>query len=247
MKFRNFIYFLIIFSFLLTACGKKAVTREEVFDAEKFMSKADKLINNKEYEEARKVLIEIKNRDKSRKYAPMAHLKVADTYLKEEDITTAIEEYRKFADLYPDNRFASYAQYQIAMAYFNQIESPDRGSGAAQKALKEFLILKEKYPRNPFKEAVELRIEKCRSVIADGEFLVGEFYFKKGSYNSAINRFKVLMEQYPGYRRNDEALFLIGRSYQELKMKDKATEFFKSLIEKYPTSRFASEARKRSI
>lgn len=247
MRVRNFIYFIVIFSLLLTACGKKAVKTEEVFDAEKFLARADNLISNKEYEEARKVLIEVKNRDTSKKYAPLAHLKIADSYIKEEDIYQGIEEYRKFIELYPDNRFASYAQYQIAMAYFNQIESPDRGSGAAQKALKEFLLLKERYPRNPFKEAVELRIEKCKNMIADGEFLVGDFYYNKGSFNSAINRLKGLIEKYPEYKKNDEVLLLIGKSYQGLKMKDKAAEFFKMLLERYPSSRFASEAKKRSL
>lgn len=247
MRVRNFIYFIVIFSLLLTACGKKAVKTEEVFDAEKFLARADNLISNKEYEEARKVLIEVKNRDTSKKYAPLAHLKIADSYIKEEDIYHGIEEYRKFIELYPDNRFASYAQYQIAMAYFNQIESPDRGSGAAQKALKEFLLLKERYPRNPFKEAVELRIEKCKNMIADGEFLVGDFYYNKGSFNSAITRLKGLIEKYPEYKKNDEVLLLIGKSYQGLKMKDKAAEFFKMLLERYPSSRFASEAKKRSL
>lgn len=247
MKTKNFIYLIIILSFFFASCGKKAVKRDEVFDAEKFLARADKLISDKEYQEARNILIEVKNRDASKKYAPTAHLKIADSYIKEEEIEQGIEEYRKFIELYPDNRFAPYAQYQIAMAYFNQIESPDRGSGAAQKALKEFLLLKERYPRNPYREVVELRIEKCKNVIADGEFLVAEFYYKKGSFNSAINRLKRLIEIYPDYKRNDEVLLIIGRSYQGLKMQDKAKEFFRMLLEKYPTSRFAEEAKKRSL
>lgn len=248
MTIRNLFFLLIIASlFLTSACGKKAAKRDEVFDAEKFLANADRLINNKEYEEARKILLEVKNRDKTKKYAPIAHLKIADSYMKEEEIEPAIEEYRKFIELYPDNRFASYSQYQIAMAYFSQIESPDRGTGAAQKALKEFLVLKEKYPRNPFSDIVELRIEKCRNVIADGEFLIGQFYYNKSSFNSAIKRFKGLIEQYPEYRRNDEALLFIGKSYQGLKMKDKAVEYFRMLLDKYPSSRFAPEAKKRSV
>lgn len=243
---RNLLFLLIAVSLFISACGKKAVTRDEIFDAEKFLAKAERLISNKEYEEARKLLIEVKNRDKSKKYAPTAHLKIADSYIKEEEIQSAIDEYRKFIELYPDNRFASYAQYQIAMAYFRQIESPDRGSGDAQKALKEFMLLKELYPRNPFRDIVELRIEKCRNIIADGEFMVGEFYYKKGAFNSAINRFKGLIAQYPEYRRNDEALLLIGKSYQELKMNDKAVEYFKMLLDRYPSSKFAPEAKKRS-
>ncbi|MCX7913502.1 MAG: outer membrane protein assembly factor BamD [Thermodesulfovibrionales bacterium] len=246
MKAIHLIHFTLIIFFLISSCSKKIAKREEVFDPEKFIAKAEKLISDKEYEEARKLLIEVKNRDTTKKYAPLAHLKIADSYIKEEELDRGIEEYRRFTELYPDNRFASYAQYQIAMSYFNQIESPDKGSGTAQKALKEFLILKERYPRNPYKETVELRIEKCRNVIADGEFYVGEFYYKKGSFNAAIKRFLGLFESFPEYRRNDEVLFLIGKSYEGLKQKDQAKKYFKILVERYPHSKFVTEAKRRS-
>jgi outer membrane protein assembly factor BamD len=230
---------------LLTSCGgKKSVVKEEAFDPEKYLSRADKLISDKEYEEARNILLEVKNRDTTKKYAPFAQLKIADAYIKEGEHDIGIEEYRRFLDLYPHNQYASYAQYQIAMAHFSQIESPDRGSGAAQKALQEFMRLKELYPRNPYREAVELRIEKCRNVIADSEFIVGEFYFKKGSYNAAINRFEGLLKQFPDYKGTDKTLLLLGKSYKKLKMKDKAEETFRRLIEKYPASKIASEAKK---
>ncbi|BCB95362.1 outer membrane protein assembly factor BamD [Dissulfurispira thermophila] len=231
--------------FILASCsGSKGVKKEEGFDPEKYLSRAEILINDKEYEEARKLLLEVKNREMAKKYAPQAQLKIAESYIKDGDIDIGIEEYRKFIELYPDNQYASYAQYQIGMAYFSQIESPDRGSGAAQNALREFIRLKELYPRNPYKEVLELRIEKCRNVIADGEFMVGEFYYKKESYNAAINRLEGLLKQFPDYKRGDEALILLARAYKAANINDKAQETFNKLIEKYPSSRFASEAKK---
>lgn len=231
--------------FILTSCGgSKAVKKEEGFDPQRYLSRADILINDKEYEEARKLLLEVKNRDNTKKYAPQAQLKIAESYIRDGDIEIGIEEYRKFMELYPDNQYASHAQYQIAMAYFSQIESPDRGSGAAQKALQEFIRLKELYPRNPYREVLELRIEKCRSVIADGELMVGEFYYKKESYNAAINRLEGLLKQFPEYKRGDEALILLARSYKAVRIDEKAREAFNKLIEKYPSSRFAPEAKK---
>jgi outer membrane protein assembly factor BamD len=231
--------------FVLTSCGGgKAVKKEEGFDPVKYLSRADTLINDKEYEEARKVLLEVKNRDNTKKYAPQAQLKIAESYIKDGDIDIGIEEYRKFMELYPDNQYASYAQYQIGMAYFSQIESPDRGSGAAHKALQEFMRLKELYPRNPYREVLELRIEKCKNIIADGEFMVGEFYYKKESYNAAINRLEGLFKQFPDYKRGDEALILLAKAYKAAGINDKARDTFNKLIEKYPSSRFVSEAKK---
>lgn len=234
---------------LLQGCGGggKGTKGEEAFAPEKQFARADKLLDDKDYEEARKLLLEVKNRDTTKKYAPMAQLKIADSYIREKEPDLGIEEYRRFLELYPDNQYASYAQYQIAMAYFSQIEAADRGSGAAKKALREFQRLKELYPRNPYREAVELRIEKAQNIIAEGEFLAGEFYFKKEAYQAAIGRFEGLLKQFPEYKRADETLLLLGKSYRAVKMSDKAREAFQALITKYPSSRFVSEAKKGSL
>ncbi|HSW63060.1 MAG TPA: outer membrane protein assembly factor BamD [Dissulfurispiraceae bacterium] len=228
----------------LVACGKTEVKRDEVFDAERFIKKADQLIDQGEYEEARKVLVEVKNRDTSKKLAPVAQLKIADTYIKDGDLDIGVAEYQRFLDLYPANQYASYAQYQIAMAFYSQIESPDRGAGTARRALKEFYRLKELYPRNPYREFVELRIEKCKTIIADGEFMVGEFYYKKNAFEAAAGRFEGLLKDYPDYKRADEALLLIGKSYIALKQPAKAKDALNLLIQKYPDSKAAADARK---
>lgn len=228
----------------LGGCGGKEVKKEEDFDADKFMTKAVKLIDDKEFEEARKVLIEVKNRDITKKYAPLAQLSIADSYVKDGDPDHGIEEYRKFLDLYPDNPQTSFAQYQIAMAYFSQVESADRGLGAAQKALHEFNRLKELYPRNPYRDIIALRIQKCREIMAEGEFVIGEYYYNKEAYKAAINRFEGLLKLFPDYEGTDEVLLLLGKSYKASKMADKAGQSFKTLIEKYPSSKFVKEARK---
>jgi outer membrane protein assembly factor BamD len=230
--------------FIASCGGSKVIQKEETYDSEAWLAKADTLIAEKDYEEARRVLLEVKNRDTGKRYSPIAQLKYADTYLKEGDPDLAVAEYRKFIELYPDNAQASYAQYQIAMSYFNQIEGPDRGTGAAQKALAEFLRLKQLFPRNPYKDVIDLRMQKCRDVIADGSFMVGEFYFRKGAYSAALGRFEQLLREFPEYKRADQTLLLIGRSYLALKQADRAREAFTLLLNTYPSSPFAAEAKK---
>jgi outer membrane protein assembly factor BamD len=133
---------------LLVSCGKKETVRDEVFDPKEQLQKASELIKDDEFEEARKILFEVKNRDLSKKYAHIAQLKIAESYEVDEQPDVAIEEYRKFIRHYPDHSQAAYAQYQIAMIYFNQIEGPDKGAGGARKAMKEFQTLLKVYPRN---------------------------------------------------------------------------------------------------
>ncbi len=230
---------------LVASCSsKKVVKTDETFDPERSLARGTELIEKKEYEEARKVLLEVKNRDLTKKHAPLAQLKIADSYVREEEYDAGIEEYRKFLEMYPDHKNASYAQYQIAMASFVQIESPERGYGAAAKALNEFEKLKRMFPRNPYREMIELRIEKCRNTMADYEFLVAEFYFKKSSYTAAAGRFQQLLTKFPDYKKGPLVLYRIAFCYKKLGNKDKALEYYTRLIEKYPNDNVIKEAKK---
>ncbi len=225
------------------ACSSKKEIRPSHFDAKEYLKKANKLIEDEEYDEARKLLLEVKNRDLTHKYAPIAQLKIAETYEKDEDYETAINEYRRFLRLYPEHTDAPYAQYQIAMIYFRQIEGPDKGAGGARKAMEEFQKLLRLYPRNPYREAAQLRIKKCKNLIAEYEFLVGKFYYKKDSYRAAIGRFKDLLKNFPEYKHIDQVLYLTASSYYELGKKKEAEKYAQDLLNRFPNTEWADKAK----
>jgi outer membrane protein assembly factor BamD len=245
---KKWLAFIILPCFLVTilfvaGCGKGAKP-EMSYNPEKYLQKSDELVNKKEFAEARKVLLEVKNRDTQKKYGAIAHLKIADSYAREGEPDLAVAEYRKFIELYPDNQYAPYAQYQIAMTYFGQVESAERGTGSARTALEEFNRLKKIYPRNTYRDVVELRIEKCRNILAEGDYVIAAFYYKKEAYGASVNRLENLLKNYPDYKKLDEVLLLLGKAYKELKSKDKAREAFDRLNKKYPSGSAAKEAKK---
>jgi len=67
--------------FFVFACSGKAPVKASVegFNAESSFEKANKLIDEKEYEKARELLLESKNRDLTKKYAPLAQLRIAES------------------------------------------------------------------------------------------------------------------------------------------------------------------------
>lgn len=235
---------ILLILFIISCSSKPAVKPSETFDPEKAFAKANEQIEKKDYEKARAAFIEIKSRDMSKNFAPLAQLRIADSYVKEEEPELAVAEYQKFLEAYPDHKYASYAQYQIAMIYFNQIEGAERGYSGAARALEEFEKLKKMFPRNPYKDVVDLRIEKCKNTMAEYEFLVGEFYYKKGSYNAAIERFEGLLKKYPGYKGEADILFYTGMSYKKLGKKDRASECLTRFIETYPNNKLVKYAKK---
>lgn len=245
MKILRFISVLSVFV-LLFGCSKSAVKPAAVqeFNAERSFEKANKLIENKDFDEARTLLLEIKNRDLSKKYAPLAQLRIADTYVKDSEAELAVAEYRRFLEIYPDHQHASYAQYQVAMVYFGQIESPERGYGGAARALAEFEKLKKDFPRNPYKELIDIRIERCRTVMADYEFLVGQFYLKKNAYAAAIDRFETVLKKFPDYKKEDNLLLQLGIAYKGAGQREKADVYLNRLVEKHPNGPLIKEAKK---
>jgi outer membrane protein assembly factor BamD len=223
--------------------GKKETRPEGSFDPKNSFVFANEQIEKKDYEGARATLLEIKNKDTSHEIAPLAQLKIADSYIKEDEPERGIAEYQKFLEEYPDHQYAPYAQYQIAMVSFNKIEDAQRGYGYAAQALKEFEKLKEMFPRNPYRDVIDLRIKQCRNTIAEYEFLVGDFYYKKGSYSAAIGRLDDLLKTYPEYQNEASVLFYIGMSYKYLGQDDKAREYLTRLIEKYPNNKIIKKAK----
>jgi len=238
---------IIVISFyilLLVACSsKKDIVKEVPFgQIDLLFKKADEMIKKGNLEDARRLLERVKAEDRTQDFAPVAQIKIADTYLQEERYEEAEVEYRSFLDRYARHSYAPYAQYQLAMTYFKRIETVDISYSTAKKALEEFEKLLVEYPRNPYIEVTEQRIKSCRNLLAEYELYVGKFYFKKGSYLSAIQRFDALLKSYPGSKSEAEALYYLGLSYKALGEYEMAVKTLNTLIERFPRIKLSREA-----
>lgn len=238
------IFFLLVMVLSASCAKKEEVKAPPPFDPEATFAKANQLIEKKQYEEARRELDIVRGRDTSLKYAPLAYLRIADTYILEKEYDRALSQYKGFIDLYPAHKYASYAQYQMGMTYFEQIGDAERGQQSARQALEEFKNLNRRYPRNPYREAVGYYIDKCRNILAEHVFMVGEFYFKKKAFESAIGRYLELLDEYPDFRKKDEAFFHLGVSYLKTGDSESARMYFDKLLTEYPDSKLAEEAKK---
>lgn len=234
------IAFFIFLAAAALSCSEKAPPSP--FVAEEAFSKANETLKDKDYEEARKLFEEIKLKDTENTYAPLAQLRIADSYVSEDEADLAVDAYRRFLDSYPRHQYSSYAQYQIAIIYYGMVKGPERGYGAAVRALDEFEKLNRLYPRHPYKESVEYKMERCRDVIAEHEFMVGDFYFKKGAYHGAIDRLEGLMRDFPGYRKEADVLFRLAVSHKGIGEDARAEEYLGLLKGKYPGSELVGKA-----
>ncbi len=228
---------------LTVSCSKLALKSDAPFDSEAAMAKANKLIETGYYEEAREALEEIKAKDATRQYATTARLRIADTYYEDELYDEAAVEYESFLSVHTHHKYAPYVQFRLAMTYFKRISTVDVSASWADRAMKEFEKLQRLYPRNPYMNITESRINMCKRILSEYEFYVGNFYYKKGSYKAAVGRLDGMLKNYPDSKMESDALYYLGLSYEGLGQRDKAVSTLNVLIEKYPTMELSIEAK----
>ena len=72
---------------------------------------------------------------------------------------------------------------------------------------------------------------------------IADFYFERGEYEAASERYRALLNEYPGLGFDPRVLFKLGECYAELQRTDEADRIFRTLIAHYADSEFATRAR----
>jgi outer membrane protein assembly factor BamD len=225
----------------LASCAKKIPLAAPLDPARDLKEANEKLADNK-VEAGRRLLENIIRLDTTGEYAPLAQLRLADSYVMEDLPDLAIEEYEEFLRIYPRHKYASYALYQIGIVYFRLIKGPDRGFGYAIKSLDAFEKLNAKYPRNPYRQEALLKIKQCRALMAEHEHRVGEFYFEKDACNGAVDRFELVLKDFPEYSGMARMLYQLAVCYEKLGMKEKSASTLDRMASLFPASGYNRKA-----
>ena len=112
--------------------------------------------------------------------------------------------YEEFRKLHPVHAEVPYAIYQVGMCYFQQRLSIDRDQTATEKAVEQFRYLIENFPQNKYVADPKAKMKLCLRQLAEHEFFIGHFYYRKGHYRGALGRFEEILKKYPGKRTRGE-------------------------------------------
>jgi outer membrane protein assembly factor BamD len=170
---------------------------------------------------------------------------LADTHYAEKEYQEAKFHYRRFIELYPANKYVDRAHYYKAMSDFKMMDIALRDQTSTKSALASFELLINNYPKSRYKQRAIERRDRCLNNLAGNIMEIGRYYFRTGSYQSAIVRLQSLAEQYPNHANMDEAVFLIAESYFNSQNFGKARRKYHKLLKEYPQSFYAKEARSR--
>lgn len=129
---------------------------------------------------------------------------------------------QRFLDTYPGDEDAPYAAYLLALSFYDQIDEVGRDQGLTFQALQHLRRVIEDYPNTDYARSAVLKFELAFDHLAAKEMEIGRFYLKRGNYNAAINRFRVVVEDFQTSTHTPEALHRLVEAYMSLGLSDEA-------------------------
>ncbi len=154
----------------------------------------------------------------------------------------AIASLDRFIQVHPGNRDVVYAYYLKALCYYEQISDVERDQDMTQQALIALEDIITRFPGTAYARDARLKIDLTRDHLAGKEMAVGRFYLNRDHYLSAINRFKIVVQEYGNTTHAPEALFRLTEAYTALGLRQEARRSAAVLGYNYPGSDWYEDA-----
>lgn len=235
--------FIIIFCLFLTACS--STPEIDTSTPEGGYKLGEKYEKDERFEEAIAQFSTVKNKHPYSKLATEAELRIAEIYFKREEYVEAQNAYQVFKEMHPAHAKIDYVTYRLGLSFYNQLPSTiDRDLGVAERAILYFDEVVQSFASSQYVKDAKEHKAKALKMLAEKEFYVGNFYFIRDKYESALGRFEGLLERYPNLGFDAKALY--GAAVSAFKIKDvpKARGHYQRLMTQFKGSIEAEKARR---
>jgi len=220
---------LILSAFLLFSCGKK--NKEEIIsetDNEEIgkilyaegveaLKEGDAFYAGKKFREAETLLSQYASASKASLMASYADYSRSS-------YSSAIFGLEKHISSYPADKNIDYAHYLIAICYYEQILDEQKDLAPLLKAKEKFEFIMKNYPNTDYGTDARFKIDLIIDQLAAKEMSVARFYMKTEKWIPALNRLKVVVDQYDRTVFVEEALHRLVEVYYRLGLEDEAKQ-----------------------
>ena len=238
---KNFLFVLIILS-VLSACSIKEETiteikggtiEEQMIEAYnegvQFLEKGDVLYAAKKFNEAELLYPQSE-------WAPKSSLMASYAYWSQGYYNDSIKELERFINLYPKSKNLDYANYLLAMNYYDSIVDEKKDLKPLEQSKKYFQYIINTYPDSDYALDSEYKLDLIQDILAAKEMYIARHYIKKEKWIAAINRFKTVIENYETTIYVEEAIHRLVEIYYRIGLIDESTKYAKLLGYNYGSS-----------
>ena len=225
----------------VAGCAKNKVKGDTAYvarDVNTLYSLAKERADRGSYEDAAKLFDEVERQHPYSVWARRAQLMSAFSYYMAQKYPDAVSSAQRFLTIHPGNKDAPYANYLIAMSYYQQIEDVTRDQKITSQASDSFNELIRRYPQSRYASDARLKLDLINDHLAGKEMEVGRFYQRAGNWLAAATRFREVVDKYQTTSHTPEALERLVETYLNLGMPAEAMKAAAVLGANYPGSKW---------
>ena len=174
------------------------------------------------YDESARLFDEVERQHPYSVWASKAQLMAAYAHYQNNKYDEAVNALDRFIQLHPGSRDAPYAYYLRAISYYEQISDVGRDQKMTQLALEGLDDVVRRFPESRYARDARLKVDLARDHLAGKHMDIGRFYQGQGEYLAAINRFRMVIQDYQTTTHVPEALHRLVESYIALGISDEA-------------------------
>lgn len=165
-----------------------------------------------------------------------ARLLLADSYFADKQYITAEAEYRRFIDRFPSDPKAPVAALGVCRSAVAQSPEVQRDQSPTEDAVTTCRNVASDYPNSPQAQEATRAAEQMKLKLAQKLNAIGEYYYRRKFYESAIVYFEMVEKQYADTPWAPTALRNIMKAYQKIGYQDLVAETRKKILDSYPNS-----------
>ena len=243
MTYRNCFYFFLTI-LLCFSCSKKEIEKSKINEVNlesqmieayeeglKELKAGDVIYAAKKFNEAEILFPQSE-------YAPKSALMAAYSYYSQNYYGDSIAELIRFLRVYPNHKDIAYAEYLLGLCYYEQIVNEKKDLQSIVNAKKTFRNLISKYPESEFATDATFKIDLINEVLAGKEMFIGRYYFDKKKWIPAINRFRIVVDNYETTIYVEEAIHRLVEIYYILGIETEAKKYANLLGYNYQSSQW---------
>ncbi len=239
------LFFNIFLIFLLCiSCAKEVVKKSKINEKSLNLQVLEAYQEGKDSLESGDVLYAAKKFNEAEilypqsEWAPKSALMAAYSYYIQDYYGDSIAELNRFKRIYPKHKNSDYANYLLAICYYEQIVDEKKDLQSIVNAKETFIYVMKNYPNSEYALDAEFKIDLIDDILASKEMYIGRYYFEKKKWIPAINRFRTVVDDYDKTIYVEEALHRLVEVYYTLGLTNEAKKYANVLGYNYKSSKW---------
>jgi len=240
------IFIFIVSTILLISCSKENPDYQlkPKEDPYKIYNEAYEAFEKGDYFYAQKKFLEVELSIEKVEVASKASIMASYSLYSINFYDEALENLNKYLKKYPANKEAIYAEYLIAIIYFEQIKDETKDAEPINKAKQTIDNFLKKYPNTEYALDLKFKNDLIINQMAAKELYVAKYYISVQKWIPAINRLKVIVEKYDQTIFIEEALYRLVEINYFIGLKKEAEKYASILGYNYNSSEWHKQSYK---